>query len=213
MTIPQPKHRPSNSQFWFVSKLNDTLLKFGKEPWDGKSLVLFGLEGYYLNSIGEKGKNDRNTFDDVIAVISERMFLTVNANLDPTNRKEGHGSNREKGMATIHYGVHEDAYAIGPHRSIFPAIRQVGKVIVRRDADDQVPKDQLLFIDDQMYYLEIGDHQALNFHPSGLRSTGSLGCQTIPRGFQWDLFIQAVVSESKRLKQDRFTYVKDRIQG
>lgn len=208
-----PKARPSNSQFWFVSRMNDVLIKFGHEPWDGKGLIIFGCEGYYLNSMGEKNKNDRGIFDDAIAVISDRLFLTVNANLDPTKVRAGHGYGASKGMATIHYGVYPDAYAIGAHKAVFPALRQVGELEVRRDADNTVPQKDLIKVDDRLYYLERGNHQALNIHPAGINTTGSLGCQTIPRGLQWNLFIQAVVSESVRLMQKKFTYVKDRVQG
>ena len=208
----KPKNKPQKTQEWAVNALNASLKKFSSSAWDGKSLILFGCEGYYLDSMGVKGQNDRGMYDDALFVVSERLFLALNINLDPTSYRPGHGHGSSKGMGTIHYGVHEQAYAIGKHKTIFPALRQVGNIIVRRDADSRVPKEDIITIDEKRYYLEIGNHQVMNFHPGGANTTSSLGCQTIPRD-QWRLFIDSVVAEARRMNQKRFTYVKDRIQG
>jgi lysozyme len=210
MAVPQPKEMPQNSQAWFIDKLQSSMKKFGAEPWNGKDLIIFGLEAYY-QLMGDPTKNDRAMFDDVLCLLSDRLFLAVNANLDPTGFRKGSGHSSSKGMGTIHYGVHKDAYAIGWHKQVYPAVRQVGEITVRREASSSQKAD--IVIDGISYYFEKGSHQAMNMHPARLTSTSSLGCQTLPVGHQWDLFIRAIVSESKRLNQKRFTYVKARVRG
>jgi lysozyme len=208
-----PKNRPQQDRDWVVCELNKFLKKEkALDAWDGKELIIFGMEGYFLDSMGGKGKNDRSIVDDAIALISGDFFAIFNANLDPNGYRPGHGHGGSKGMGSIHYGVHRKAYQIGKHKSIYPALRQVGEIIVRRDADHNVPKKDLIFIDNQKYYLEVGSHQAMNHHPMGPSSTSSIGCQTLPIP-QWPEYIGGIVRESKRLGQRQFTYVKARVRG
>lgn len=211
MAAPVAKNRPQNSQDWVTKKLDASMKKFGSPLWDRKSLILFGCEGYF-QLMGNPNTNDRQMYDDAMFVLTDRVFGAFNVNLDPNGYRPGHGHGSAKGMGMPHYGVHKDAYAIGKHKKLYPALRQVGKLIVRRDADDKVPKADIIVIEGRKYYLEEGDYQAMNMHPGGVNTTSSLGCQTFPRD-QWSSFINLVVSESKRLKQKRFTYVKDRIRG
>lgn len=204
--------RPKNERAWFEKKLKASIKKFGGETWDGKSLILFGCEAYY-QLMGNPNTNDRRIFDDALCVLSGERFMAFNFNLDPNGERPGFGHSSNKGMGTIHYGIHEDAYAIGKHRNLFPALRQVGKITVRRDADvKKVKPSDLIVIDGFAYYLEVGSHQAMNIHPAGATTTSSLGCQTAPRD-QWPTFIALVQMELKRLGQKRITYVKDRVRG
>jgi hypothetical protein len=49
-----------------------------------ESVVILAQRGYYRDSLGAKGKNDRGIFDDMIAVLSPRVFRTFNGNTDPS---------------------------------------------------------------------------------------------------------------------------------
>ena len=41
-------------------------------------LFIIGIRGYYKNTMGVKGKNDINIYDDAICILSEDFFETFN---------------------------------------------------------------------------------------------------------------------------------------
>ena len=209
-----PAERPKRDRKWVEAKLLAFLKKEKRlDAWDGQELIVFGMEAFYLKSMGDEAKNDRMIVDDAVALLwGDGGFAIFNANLDPNGFRPGHGHGNAKGMGSVHYGVFKHAYEIGKHKAIYPALRQTGELLVRRDADSSVPKKDLIEIDGHKYYLEVGSGQAMNHHPMGKSSTSSLGCQTYPIP-QWPEFIGTVVKQAKRLGQKRFTYVKARVQG
>ena len=142
-------------------------------------VCIIGIRGYYLDSMGKRGENDRNVYDDCIIVISPRRFEAFQANTDPSIYK--------KGVATMVVGVHR--YCKGKHKGRYWALRLVGeRVAVTRDRQGA----------------SIG--VALNIHKGGRRTTGSLGCQTIQPD-DWDDFIESVYDEMDFYGQKTIPYV------
>lgn len=150
------------------------------------SVVLVGIRGYYANSMGVKGKNDRGIYDDAIILLSPSVHATFNANTDPSIHK--------KGIAVLKAGVHR--YRKGNHGISKPG----GGYPALRPAN---PKEELPVTRDIT-----GDSMgiAINIHRGGYRTTSSEGCQTIYPS-QWDGFINLVYSEMSRYNQKTIPYL------
>jgi lysozyme len=149
------------------------------------SVALVGIRGYYLNSMGEKGKNDRGIYDDAIFLVSPTAYVTFNANTDPSVHR--------KGIASLKPGVH--MYRKGRHGiskgSGYPALRPATKneaLSVWRDDEG----------------ISLGYH--INIHRGGNSTTSSLGCQTIPPS-QWNSFISLVYDQMDRFSQKTIPYL------
>lgn len=152
-------------------------------------VCVLAVRGYYLDSMGKKGANDRGIYDDAVFIDSPTLFASVNWNTDPSSYRKGKGTGSGKGMACLKTGVWD--YKIGPHKGKSPACRQAGPVTVIRDGIDGD-------------YEHTGDH-AINHHWGG-RGTSSAGCQTAPPN-QWPSYINPLVAELKRYNQKTFKYV------
>lgn len=139
-------------------------------------VAIIGIRGYYRDTMGKTGENDRGIYDDAIILISPTAYATFNANTDPTITR--------KGVAVLKPGVWW--YKIGIHGLSKPAARrykalvQAAKVTVVRDGKGE---------DTGMF--------GINIHRGARASTSSLGCQTIPPD-QWPSFIGLVEGEMKR---------------
>lgn len=139
-------------------------------------LALVGIPGYYLDTMGKPGENDRGIYDDAIILISQEAHVTFNANTDPSSFR--------KGIATLKPGLWQ--YKLGIHGLSKPANRryealvQAAPVTVHRDSQG----------DETGYF-------GINIHRGSYNSTSSLGCQTIFPD-QWPAFIALVKSELKR---------------
>lgn len=153
-------------------------------------VCIVAVRGYYLDSMGEKGKNDRGVFDDAACVISPSAFTTVNFNTDPSGFRKGVGTGSSKGMASLNTGIW--FYKVGSHKGKSPAMNQAQEVVVTRDGNPPYA--------DKGYF-------GINHHwGSASGGTSSLGCQTVPP-VQWPSYINTIVAEGKRYGQKVFPYV------
>lgn len=129
--------------------------------------VILGIRGYYLNSMGKVGENDRGIYDDAIFLILNDRVLPFNANTDPAIYR--------KGIATLTPGIW--TLIAGKHKwnapDGYPALRQHSNVTVARDNQAN----------------QTGQF-GINLHRGGTKTTSSEGCQTIPPT-QWNEFINA----------------------
>jgi len=174
-----PPSRPMNSRQWARSLAIES-------GWPGyEPIVLLGVRGYYRDSMGEKGENDRGIYDDALFVMSPNVYAGFNANTDPSYAREG--------IATLATGVWR--YKKGLHRIQYRALRQAAPVEVRRDGGK----------------VELGWF-GINIHKGSYTSTSSLGCQTVFPD-QWDAFRSLVYSEMDRVSVDTITYVLTEAQG
>lgn len=136
---------------------------------DPTRLCVVAIRGYYLDSMGEPGKNDRRIYDDAMFVVTPDGHHAFQANTDPNGYRKGSGTGSGKGMAMLATGIWR--YGKGLHKGA-QAFRQCEKFTVIRDGDPP--------------YSHTGFH-AINLHSGKAASTSSLGCQTLPSGI-WMVF-------------------------
>lgn len=165
--------------------------------WKGISLeknplILLGVRGYYLDTMGVKGNNDRGIYDDAFFWITPTSFISYNGNTDPSSYKKGQGFDEKKGMAMLQTG--KWWYKAGIHHGkskTYPAFIQADDVTVIRDGK---AKD----------YPHTGKF-GINIHKGGVNTTSSEGCQTILSS-QWDSFRSFGYEKIKQYKLKNFIY-------
>jgi lysozyme len=144
-----------------------TILK-AKVPTLRDKVAVVGIRGYYSDSMGKPGQNDRSIYDDAAFVVLSDRVVSFNFNTDPSAFRTG--------MATLIPGVYR--FIAGWHKIGNPsghaAFRQHGPVTVSRDNVG----------------FESGSF-GINLHMGGNSGTSSLGCQTVPRE-QWSEFRSTV---------------------
>lgn len=176
-----PKNRPRIER-----KTTEQLLRLRKVS---DPVCLVGIRGYYRDTMGAVGKQDRGIYDDAIILVSPNVHAAFNANVDPA--AYGRNPRNNKGYASLKPGVWR--YKLGKHgiRSGNPykALVQGAAVTVSRDGQD----------DETGWF-------GINIHRGGRRSTDSEGCQTIPPA-QWPAFIALVETEMKRNNAKTVSYV------
>jgi lysozyme len=176
-----PKNRPRIER-----KTTEKLLASRKVS---DPVCLVGIRGYYRDSMGAVGKQDRGIYDDAIILVSPNVHAAFNANVDPA--AYGRNPRNGKGFASLKPGVYR--YKLGKHglRSGNPyrALVQGSSVTVSRDGG----KDETGWF-------------GINIHRGGRRATDSEGCQTIPPA-QWPAFIMLVETEMKRNNAKTLSYV------
>jgi hypothetical protein len=147
------------------------------------TVALLGIRGYYRDTMGAVGANDRGIYDDAIIAVSPTAFATFNANTDPSVTR--------KGVAVLLPGVWR--YKKGKHKITsptgYPAFVQAAVVTVARDQSG----------------LDTGWF-GINIHRGGANTTSSLGCQTI-YPTQWDAFRSLVYGEMSRHSTPTIPYV------
>ncbi len=169
--LPSAKPRLSSQQ------LHEAIAYFSIDR-NTYPLILIGIRGYYLQTMGQKNVNDRGIYDDAIFIDSPSATISFNANTDPSLIHPG-SALLQPGVYyahrfDIHYGKH----------SQHPAICQrCGPVTILRDGQTTT---------------ETGSQYGINIHKGGNYTTGSQGCQTIPPA-QWKAFYDVAKSEAKRL--------------
>lgn len=99
MSTPPTKPRLSST------KLNELIQPYGIDR-QKYPLIIVGIRGYYLNSVGKTGKNDIGLYDDALFVVSPNTTSSFNANTDPQVRREGSGFGIKKGMAHLLPGLY-----------------------------------------------------------------------------------------------------------
>lgn len=173
-----PKSRPKLSRSQLLGAINHFGLDRTQHP-----LVIVGVRGYYRDTMGKPGVNDRALYDDAIFVDAPEAFAAFNANTDPSSYRPGHGTKPgAKGMASLRPGLWF-AHRVGQHKKQYPALIQTGgPVTVRRDGSPD--------------YDHSGYH-GINIHCGGTSTTSSAGCQTLPPA-QWTAFISCVVDQARR---------------
>lgn len=150
-------------------------------------VFLVGVRGYYRDTMGKPGTNDRGIYDDALFVFGPDTFAAFNGNTDPTAWKPK--------VASLLPGVHW--YKPGKHGITrpgggYPAFRPATKneeLPVSRDGI-KVPWPGV----------------AINIHKGGVNTTSSEGCQTLPPS-QWDAFHALLTSLLKRTSQGKFPYI------
>lgn len=147
-------------------------------------LVVAGIRGYYLDSLGVKGKNDRGIYDDAIFLDSVNATIAFNANTDPSIFRVGTGKAEGiKGIASLKPGVWY-VHKFAKHKEKYLALCQrAGEVTVLRDGKTAQYEDTGNF--------------GINIHKGGYNTTSSEGCQTIHPA-QWESFIATAKSETQR---------------
>lgn len=177
-------------------EVRKVLAHFGFNAVQKGSPVVLGIRGYFLNSMGAKGKNDRGIYDDAFVVALDDHCVNFNGNTDPSGYKTG--------IATLAKGIWK--FIAGKHHLDSPAprgyaaFRQLGDFTVTRDGKG----------DDTGYF-------GINFHKGGENGTSSLGCQTVPPD-QWEEFRDliygdmgingaTVMSSPDGVKGKVFTYI------
>ena len=56
---------------------------------DQSRVCVVAIPGYYLDSMGKRGKNDRRIYDDAMFVCSPRGMVAYQANTDPNGWRKG----------------------------------------------------------------------------------------------------------------------------
>jgi lysozyme len=173
-----PPTRPNFS----AVEANRLLLSYGV-----KAPAILGSRGYYRDTMGAVGKNDRGIYDDAIVVITPSCYKAFNANCDPSIGRPG--------MAVLAPGAWD--YKLGIHNLSkdpklhphYEALVQAAPVSVNRDG---------------------GKHETgyfgINIHKGGYNTTSSEGCQTIYPD-EWDDFIATVKAEIARYALRTIPYV------
>lgn len=145
-------------------------------------LVVVGIRGYYKNSMGAPGVNDRGIYDDALFIDSLQATVAFNGNTDPSAYRKGKGTGATKGMASLNPGawfVHKFDLHSGKYMAL---CQRGGNVTVTRDGDPP--------------YQDTGSF-GINIHKGGYNGTSSEGCQTIVPD-QWESFIALAKDQAKR---------------
>lgn len=132
---------------------------------DREKVCIIGIRGYYADTFGKPGVNDRNVYDDAIFVVSENDFGAFQANVDPSVYRHR--------IAQLVPGVYDAVK--WRHKGKYDAL-QIVKDTVRREG---------------VKNLDTGRH-GINFHYGG-SGTWSEGCQTFPQSSYW-FFLRKVYS-------------------
>jgi lysozyme len=153
-------------------------------------MFVCGVRGYYFDSMGKEGANDRGIYDDALFVVGPETFAAFNANNDPSAFKKGVAS-----LLTGCYPYKAGNHGISRPDGGYPAFRPATKneaLPVKRDGETSIPGKR--------------DGIAINIHRGGVNSTSSLGCQTI-RPDQWSAFYALTRSEMKKAGLNTFWYI------
>lgn len=152
-------------------------------------LLVIGVRGYFLNSVGKKNANDTGWDDGIIVYENGTLIKTFNGNTDP--------SKVNSDLAMLDTGVYQ--FAKGTHKNRIKAFRAYPEGVrlkCKRQNRNGVWKESLC--------------SAINFHDGGLSDTWSAGCQTIinqGKQKQFDEFRDLVYKLMTKHTLKTFTYL------
>lgn len=154
-------------------------------------VALLGERGYFRDSMGHAGQNDRGIYDDALTLHTPSVHACFNANTDPSVTRPGVAV-LLPGLWHYQLGIH---HLSKPPQFRYPALVQAAPVTVHRDGGG-----------------EESGFFGINIHHGGYGSTSSLGCQTIYPA-QWESFFALVKSELARHGQVVVPYLLIERQG
>lgn len=152
------------------------------------SFYLLGVRGYYRDTMGKVGVNDRGIYDDAMFVVGPETFVSFHANVDPSSFKRGVAS-LIPGWYPYKPGKHGISRPGGGYPAFRPATRGEALPVTRDGESGRSQRDGI----------------AINIHRGGINTTSSEGCQTIHPS-QWNAFHALVHMELKRAGQKTFYY-------
>ncbi len=166
-----------------LAKVQEIILKHGvKDP-----VIVVAIRGYYRDTMGKPGANDRGIYDDAMFIVSARHFSSWNANTDPSVHRPGIAS-LMPGVHRYKRGNHGISRPGGGYPAFRPATRDEALPVSRDGIKDPKPG------------------VAINIHKGSRNSTSSEGCQTLPP-HQWDAFYSTLDRELREHKQSSFPYI------
>jgi lysozyme len=148
-------------------------------------VALVGVRGYYRDTMGNPGTNDRGIYDDAMFLVTPAGVMRYNANTDPSVAR--------RGVAVLKTGLWR--WRIGIHGLSKPKNRQYKALVQAMPftvVRDGIGEDTGWF--------------GINGHKGSLRGTSSLGCQTI-YPTQWDAFIVSAETAMKEYGQKTIPYL------
>jgi len=151
------------------------------------NVILVGVRGYYKDTMGKPGVNDRGIYDDALFIVSPTHFSAWNANTDPSTHRQGIAS-LITGVHRYRRGNHGISRPGGGYPAFRPATKNEELPVVRDGVTNPTPG------------------VAINIHKGSRNSTSSEGCQTVPPQ-QWDSFYAALSGEMKRHNVKDFPYL------
>lgn len=169
--------KPKLSREEVLAKLEVAGLQY--EP-----VAVYAKRGYYLNTMGKAGENDRGIYDDAIFIVGPEFFAAYNANVDPSAFRKGIAV-LKPGTWWYKAGIHGLSK---PKAQQYQAFVQAKEVTVLRDSQGS----------DTGFF-------GINIHRGGVNTTSSLGCQTIPPT-QWEAFRAALMDQLDRVNRKVFPY-------
>lgn len=164
----------------------------------------WSCRGYFRDSLGKPGVQERGINDDAIGFISDQVDYRVQGNVDPSAHRYGIASLRAQQVVWYRPGWHGYASIHG-----HPAFRQDSPVTVKRDGTENFPKgathSKFGVCLGNGFWTDLGFSEKFwtNLHRQSGSGTSSLGCQTIP-AVAWKAFHALVTAELARLKMERF---------
>jgi lysozyme len=162
-----------------------------KDPANSEQFPEFyvlGVRGYYRDTMGKAGVNDRGIYDDAMFVVGPETFVAFNANTDPSMFRKGVAS-LIPGWYPFRPGNHGISRPGGGYPAFRPATKGEALPVIRDGEDGRSKRDGV----------------AINIHKGGYNTTSSEGCQTIYPP-EWPAFHALVHMELKRAGLKRFWY-------
>ena len=125
----KPSAKPKQTQQDIAAKLAPFAIDRVKHP-----LVVVGIRGYYRDTMGAPGVNDRGMYNDALFIDSADSFAAFNGNTDPSRFRSGEGFDEDtKGIASLDFGAWF-VHRFDKHKGEYLALCQrAGKVTVTRD--------------------------------------------------------------------------------